>query len=194
MNLMKRVILLILALNILNCKGARDIPNNIDLNFFLVEKQTNKNLILLTKKSSKLKTHGETVSEPAYSLEVPMTLNYINSSISIIPNEIELNFDSNQKVLIFGNKNEIEVDKVSLAKDSFSLELNRIHISNKMDSIINSKLKNNRFFGIYSKGKYMFVYLNVKEKNVPMFNNVIKSQLVLVSASTSSMASTVPSK
>lgn len=168
-----RLVLLALTLLVCSCKSSKKISNNVDLGLFTIEKQIDDDFLLISKKSSILKNHNDTEREPAYSLKTPTTLKKINSTISVIPNEIELMFNNRQKVLIYGNKNGIEVDKVSLSKELFLSELNTGYLSNKISS---SELMKGRFFGIYANGEYILVYLNAKEKNLRLFNELLKSQ------------------
>lgn len=166
-----RNIFLFLVLFI-SCKSSNSLKNEKKLSVFKVENYEG-DKILLSKKAAILKNHGEIEKEIAYTLKVPTTLKKIKSVITVIPNRTEILFNKNQKVLIMGNINSINIDKTNLTKEVFLLELQKNYLE---DCLFDQEVFENRFFGIISNEIYILMYLNVDKKNLHLFNEVLQSQ------------------
>jgi hypothetical protein len=163
--------LLVLVVLIISCNCSTKLVNKSKLGVFEIE-NIEGNTILLSKRETTLKNNDEIKIEHPYKLRVPSTLIEIKSTITVIPNRNELLFDDNQKVLIFENKKKQVLHKTNLKKDDFLSEL----YNNKLSNFINNQqLYKSRYFGIYTHKNYVIVYLNVKEKNISIFNDILKS-------------------
>jgi hypothetical protein len=167
---MKKIFLLFIL--IVSCKNSRSIINENDLGAFKIE-NLESDMLSLYKKEATLTIDGEIEQELSYTIKVPYTLKEIKSTLTVMPNKNELVFDSNQKVLIFGNKKSTSVNKTSLPKDDFLEELKKYKL---FENVINEELKGDRYFGIHTSEHYVIIYLNVKQKNIDKFNGVLLSQ------------------
>lgn len=175
---MKNKIIFFFVIVIVCFSCRSQLPVNQELNLF--EKDIVGNFYLLKKKGFKLKNEDSSTSETRYSIKIPKDFKSYSCEISIVPNKVVFEYKGNQKVIIFGNFNNVQrINIFGLDKKEFKEKLKdlKISISSIDNEIMNLKEKD--FNGICVEDNHIVLYLNIPKEKLAMFNEAIESFLYL---------------
>lgn len=168
----KIIFFFVIVIVCFSCRSKLQV--NQELNLF--EKEIVGNFYLLKKKGFKLKNEGSSNSETRYSIKIPKDFKSYSSEISIVPNKVVFEYKGNQKVVIFGNFNNVQRIKFfGLDKKEFKEKLKNLKISiSSIDNEI-ANLKEKDFNGIIVEDSHIVLYLNISKEKLEMFGEAIES-------------------
>lgn len=171
------IILVLLVVSFTSCKASKTYTFEETKELFALFKTIKIEDTFLKIEKKQITLTRQNKIEAPYKLMIPnISLNQTSGTFSRIPSEHIFKYDNGSSIYIvkYGhlNSNKIKFQNHYKLKKKAFLDLIWKNNINNLDDV---KLKNNKFHGVHFYNDIAILYINVKEKDLELFNMSISS-------------------
>jgi hypothetical protein len=164
------IVLLLFKIFIIAQDNEPKNKGRIDISLLIIPIDTIDNFVIYKKKTVKYIVEGKVFNEKKFYIKVPIGMNF--HSYAKRGKTVYYAFSNMDKIIVVAiHRKKLEIKNKPPIK--YLDDIEDIHLVNLIKSIVD--VAPGKFIGYFNKGKYIIYYCNVKEDEMPNYNEAIKS-------------------